>query len=69
MHWAYLAKSHRRKGTGRQLLDELITWARAKGANRVELRYIDGNEAAQRFWAKMGFQPFARQSVRYLHGE
>ena len=61
LHWAYLAKSHRRKGAGRQLLDELLVWARANGANRVELRYIDGNETAQRFWAKMGFQPFAAE--------
>ncbi len=67
LHWAYLRKRHRRQGAGSQLLDQLLAWARAKGVNRVELRFIDGNEAAQQFWTKMGFQPFARQCVRYLH--
>ena len=66
LHWAYLASAHRRRGAGQQLCDELLDWAVRKGANRVELRFIDGNESAQRFWAKMGFQPFARQCVLYL---
>jgi GNAT superfamily N-acetyltransferase len=66
LHWAYLEEGHRRLGLGQRLFDELLTWASGKGANRIELRYIDGNESARNFWTKMGFQPFARQCVRYL---
>jgi GNAT superfamily N-acetyltransferase len=66
IHWAYLEENQRRRGAGRLLLDELLAWARSKGASRVELQFIDGNQAAERFWTKMGFRGFARKCVRYL---
>ena len=66
IHWAYLEESLRRRGCGRLLLDDLLAWAKSKGASRVELQYIDGNQAAERFWTKMGFRGFARKCVRYL---
>lgn len=69
IHWAYLDPAFRRKGMGQQLLDEMLAWARTKGAKRVELQFIDGNETAARFWSKMGFVPYARKSVRRLEEE
>ena len=66
IHWAYLAEGQRRRGLGQLLLDELLRWARARGANRVELQFIDGNVAAERFWTRMGFRPYARKCVRYF---
>jgi GNAT superfamily N-acetyltransferase len=66
IHWAFLEESQRRRGAGRLLLDELLAWAKSKGANRVELQFIDGNQAAERFWTKMGFRGFARKCVQYL---
>lgn len=66
IHWAYLEPEYRRLGLGQALLDHLLDWARSRGADRVELQFIDGNEAAQHFWAKMGFQTYARKCVRSL---
>jgi GNAT superfamily N-acetyltransferase len=66
IQWAYLDQRQRRRGLGEQLLGHLTEWARGKGANRIELQFIEGNEAAQRFWTKMGFQPYARKCVQYL---
>jgi GNAT superfamily N-acetyltransferase len=66
IQWAYLDPAHRRQGQGQALLGELIAWARSKGAKRIELQFIDGNEIAEHFWSKTGFRPFARRCVRYL---
>lgn len=66
LHWAYLEPGHRRGGLGQQLVDELLGWARAHRAARVELQFIDGNLVAERFWTKVGFQPFARKCVLHL---
>ena len=68
VQWAYLEPAYRRQGLGRLLFDQLFTWARNVGANRIELQFIDGNTFAERFWAKMGFRPYARKCVRYLEG-
>jgi GNAT superfamily N-acetyltransferase len=66
IQWAYLDPAHRRQGLGQMLLDHMLDWARAKGAKRVELQFIDGNKAAERFWDKMGFRPYTRRCVRDL---
>jgi len=66
IHWAYVRETERRRGLGQALLDELIGWARARGANRLELQFIEGNEIARRFWTKSGFRPYAFKCVRYL---
>lgn len=66
VHWAFVEEEYRRHGVGKKLLDELLGWAKHQGAGRVELQFIDGNVAAERFWTKMGFRPFARKCVYYL---
>jgi GNAT superfamily N-acetyltransferase len=66
LHWAYLEPEFRRHGLGRLLVDDLVGWARRRGADRVELQFIDGNLPAEHFWQAMAFQPFARKCVRYL---
>jgi diamine N-acetyltransferase len=68
LHWAYLRRGQRRRGTGRRLFDELTNWARHKGAERVELQFIAGNELARQFWTKVGFRAFASRCVHYLDG-
>ena len=47
--------SVRRSGTGRRLVDAVVDWARAGGANRVELWVTRGNDPAQRLYESMGF--------------
>jgi GNAT superfamily N-acetyltransferase len=66
IQWAYLAAPHRRRGAGRMLFDHMADWARTKGAGRIELQFIEGNEPAERFWTKVGFRPYARKCVLYL---
>ncbi len=66
VHWAYLTEGTRRQGRGRALFAHLLEWARGRGAGRVELQYIDGNEGAREFWERMGFRPYARKCVREL---
>jgi GNAT superfamily N-acetyltransferase len=66
LHWAYVDPARRRHGLGRRLLDELVSWARSHGTDRVELRFIEGNDIARQFWTKMGFRPYARTCVYYL---
>ena len=66
VHWAYVEPSCRRKGLGQRLIEHLFAWAREKNVERIELQFIDGNEIAERFWAKMGFLPYARKCVKQL---
>ena len=65
IHWTYLEAEHRRNGDGQALVRELIAWATSKGARRVELQFIEGNDIARQFWTKLGFQPYARKCVYY----
>ncbi|MGE3804474.1 MAG: N-acetyltransferase family protein [Gemmataceae bacterium] len=66
VQWAYVAPTCRRLGLGERLMGDLADWAKQQGAGRIELQFIDGNEIAEGFWMKMGFQPYARRCVRYL---
>lgn len=66
LHWAYLEPAYRHQGLGQLLFQQLYAWAKSSGANRLELRYIEGNADAEQFWAKRGFKTFARQCVLYL---
>ena len=66
IHWAYLEEDQRRSGLGRMLLEHLTDWAKQRGAGRIELQFIDGNQVAEQFWTKMGFRPYARKCVYYL---
>lgn len=66
LHWAYLEPAYRQQGLGQLLFAQLLAWARNVGANRMELQFIEGNLAAERFWAKMGFRPYARKCVKTL---
>jgi GNAT superfamily N-acetyltransferase len=65
LHWAYLEEVYRSSGLGRQLVQTMLDWAVAQGANRIELQYIDGNVVGERFWIRMGFRPYARKCVYY----
>lgn len=66
VQWAYVEEGRRRAGVGRRLVDELFGWAKQNGAGRVELQFIDGNQIAERFWKKLGFEPYARKCVLNL---
>jgi GNAT superfamily N-acetyltransferase len=66
LHWAYLEPDQRGRGLGRLLFEEMLLWCRERGAGRIELQYIDGNDAAEHFWRALGFRPYARKCVMHL---
>ena len=45
----------RGRGIGGRLVDEVIGWARADGANEIQLQVTEGNEAARRLYEGRGF--------------
>ena len=48
----------RRRGVGRRLLDELCSWARGAGAQRVTLEVARANAAARALYEGAGFRTF-----------
>ncbi len=46
---------HRRQHVGRQLVEHVIAWARARNADRIELWVTKHNEAAKALYADCGF--------------
>jgi GNAT superfamily N-acetyltransferase len=52
----------RRRGTGRALVEAVVTWARAIGAGMLELRVSEVNHAAVRLYQKAGFVPTGERS-------
>ncbi|HTY82954.1 MAG TPA: GNAT family N-acetyltransferase [Silvibacterium sp.] len=50
-----VARSTRRKGIGKALLDGVIGWALAAGARKIQLEVRAANESAIAFYAHAGF--------------
>jgi ribosomal protein S18 acetylase RimI-like enzyme len=51
----WTAPSHRQRGVGRLLVTEVLDWARRRGAQTVLLMVTSNNEAAIRFYERLGF--------------
>jgi ribosomal protein S18 acetylase RimI-like enzyme len=51
----WTAPTHRRKGTGRLLVDEVVRWAVQRGMEELQLMVTSQNDAAMRFYAQLGF--------------
>jgi GNAT superfamily N-acetyltransferase len=47
--------THRRKGIGQKMFNEIIKWFRGKGIKRVELGTAAQNLIGNSFWQKQGF--------------
>jgi GNAT superfamily N-acetyltransferase len=60
----YVEKDSRLAGTGRKIYEELHKWFLEKNIQSIELQVINANEAAMKFWQKMGFKDELRQ-LRY----
>jgi putative acetyltransferase len=54
----------RRRGIGRLLLDEAVTWARASGIHKLELHVFPWNEPALALYESYGFE---REGYRKRH--
>jgi glucosamine-phosphate N-acetyltransferase len=48
--------AHRGRGIGTQILDHLISWARERGCNRIELDSAFHRKDAHTFYERQGFQ-------------
>jgi len=53
----YIREEFRRKGIGRQLVEELCKFFSSKNVEEVTLNYIIGNKEAEGFWGILGFEP------------
>lgn len=51
----WTAPSHRQRGIGRMLIDEVAVWARLRHAASLDLMVVSSNELAQRFYERLGF--------------
>ena len=54
-----LLKEYWGLGIGTALFKEMITMAREKGLDHLELDYVEGNERGRRLYEKMGFYQVA----------
>jgi len=51
-----VAASHRRRGIGRVLLEEAVSWAREAGVSKLELHVFPWNEPAIALYESFGFE-------------
>jgi GNAT superfamily N-acetyltransferase len=51
-----ISENHRRKGIGRRLMQAIETWARSRGATRLQLLTDQTNAAAFNFYQRMGWR-------------
>ena len=58
--------SHRGQGIGAQLLDATLAELKSLGAPRVVLETAEGNEPAQRLFARAGFRVTMREMTREM---
>jgi len=58
--------THRRRGTGRALLDEIGAWARARGAAELLLTTWAGNAEADGFYDRLGYRTLSTVRTRKL---
>jgi ribosomal protein S18 acetylase RimI-like enzyme len=61
--------AHRGNGVGRMLLDATLAALGARGAPRVVLSTAEGNESAQRLFARAGFRRTMIEMTRELDGD
>lgn len=64
-----VAKSHRRKGIGRELLRRIIDWARTNSCEAMMLEVRVGNEEATPLYNSFGFIEISRRPDYYGPGE
>ena len=53
----YVVRSERSRGTGRQMVEEFLAWARRRQAGLVSVTAYAANEKAIRFYERLGFGP------------
>ena len=59
-----VARTHRRQGIGRALMEQAVRWARSAGVRKLELHVFPHNEPAIALYESMGFE---REGYRKGH--
>jgi RimJ/RimL family protein N-acetyltransferase len=63
-----VAASHRRRGIGRALLNQAVTWAHGAGVRKLELHVFPHNEAAIALYEAFGFRQEGYRQAHYRRG-
>jgi len=63
-----VARSHRRRGIGTQLLEAALDWARHSEVRKLELHVFPHNEAAIKLYENFGFVPEGYRRGHYRRG-
>jgi ribosomal protein S18 acetylase RimI-like enzyme len=66
LHDIIVDPERRRGGVGRQLLEAALGFVLERGLNQIVLGTAERNEAAQRFFASVGFRPTMIEMTRDL---
>jgi ribosomal protein S18 acetylase RimI-like enzyme len=69
IHGLAVAPESQRQGLGRRLLAAAIEEARRRGARRISLRVLAGNQAARALYASAGFEIEGVQREEFRIGE
>ena len=69
LHDVFVDPGYRGRGVGRLLLDAALAFLKVRGAPRVVLTTAEGNQAAQRLFARAGFRRTMVEMTRELHGD
>ncbi len=64
IHDVFVAADARRRGAGRKLVEGMVAELTRRGAPRVVLSTMVGNQAAQRLFASCGFRPTMLEMTR-----
>ena len=62
----YVDESVRGNGIGNQLVDEVISWMRAKGITRIKLHAYSWNKNATALYEKLGFSEYAVSYEKFI---
>ena len=68
IHTLTVAEAHRRQGIGRAMLEQLITWAKDRGAPAIFLEVREGNDEASPLYESAGFEAISRRDDYYASG-
>lgn len=66
IHDVFTHARFRRRGIGRQLVEELLSWFQERGVIVVEVTVAANNRDALPFWRQLGFHTYMHQMKRML---
>jgi diamine N-acetyltransferase len=62
VHDMAVAAAYRRRGLGRELVQQALAWFGSQGVTRFEVSMSIHNRTAKAFWQSMGFEPYLKSS-------